>query len=267
MSEKKKKVSRRDVRGKRWASIIAAVLALAMALSAIAAYSGHLLGRSGGDTAEPGQEIDLDAYREYYLGEIERLQKYIDDMGATAPVLGELVQYYDILLRIGEEGESGASEETLQDYRDSLVQYSRDLVEMEPDNPEHRLQLLGYYDKFGGDEPVIAEEIGALRDLLHEKPDPLSTLMLIGFMKSSEQEEMAGEEMALLEEHFRQLEASGKIDSKNRYYYAYLLDEYLSKTQEAKKQLTLILEKESEESSEYLAAKAYLEQIQQAAEK
>ncbi len=263
MSEKKKNVSRRDVRGKWWAAIIAAVLALAMALSAIAAYSGHLLDGDRGEAADPGQQIDLDAYREYYSSEIKRLQKYIDDIGATAPVLGELVQYYDVLIRIEEE-ESSVSEETLQGYRDSLLKYSRGLIEMEPDKAEHRLQLLDYYDKFGEDEAVIAEEISTLRDLLHENPDPLSTLMLIGLMKSSGQEEIAGEEIALLEEYFQQLDASENLDSKNRYYYAYLLGEYLKKTEEAEKQLTLIMETVPEDSSEYLAAKGYLEQLQQA---
>lgn len=265
MAEKKKKVNRRDVRGKRWAAVIAAVLALAMALSAIAAYSGHLLGRGGDDTADPGQQIDLDAYREYYSEEIKRLEKYIDDIGATAPVLGELVQYYDILIRIEEE-KGSVPEETLQGYRDSLIEYSRELVEMEPDKAEHRLQLLGYYDKFDGDAAVMAGEIEALRGLLRENPDPLSTLMLIGFAKSSGQEEVAGEEAARLEEHFEQLEAAENLDSKERYYYAYLLGEYLDRVREAEKQLTLIMEKEPEESSEYIAARGYLEQLKRAEE-
>ena len=88
--------------------------------------------------------------------------------------------------------------------------------------------------------------------------------MLIGFMKSSkQQEETMDDEIAWLQDHLEQLEESGKLDSENRYYYAYLLGEYLEDTQAAEEQLALIMEKESEESAIYSAAKNYLEKLQQ----
>lgn len=262
MAEKNKKVKRKDLRKQRWASIIAAVLALAMAFSAIAAYASHLLNRGNDETVSPEQQYDPDAVRSYCLDEIERLQKYIDDYGPAAPVLGELVQNYALLIQI-EETEK-ASEEKLQGYRDNLKKYSRDLVELEPDKPEHRLQLLYVYKEIDEDEAVIAGEIATLSELLHENPDPSSTLMLIGFMKSSkQQEETMDDEIAWLQDHLEQLEESGKLDSENRYYYAYLLGEYLEDTQAAEEQLALIMEKESEESAIYSAAKNYLEKLQQ----
>ncbi len=267
MAEKKIKVRRKDMRKQRWASIIAALLAMAMMVSAIAAYSGHLLNRDKGEAGDPQQQIDPEAAREVCLGEIERLEKYIKEIGATAPVLGELVGYYGLLIQLG-EGEEKVAEDVLQGYRDNLIKYSRDLIELEPEKVAHRLQLLEYYKQFGEKETVVSGEVEALRALLHGNPEPASTLMFIGFLKSLEQyEEVLEVEAAWLEQHFEELEASEKLDGENRYYYAYLLGEYLGKTTEAKKQLALIMDQESEESREYLAAKGYLEQLQQAAER
>lgn len=262
MAEKKVKVRRRDIRKQRWTAVIAALLAIAMAVSAIAAYSGRLLDRGDGDAADPGEKIDLDAYREYYASEIERLEKYIEEIGPTAPVLGELVEHYAVLIQL-EGDNSKVSEETVQGYRDKLIKISRDLVELEPDKAAHRLRLLEYYNKFGEEETVIAGEIDVLCGLLHENPDPASSLMLIGFIKSTERLEDLDDEIAWLKEYLEQLDASGELDSENRYYYAYLLGEFLEKKQSAEKQLALIMEKESEESPEYLAAERYLDYLQQ----
>lgn len=263
MAEKKTKVKRKDLRKQRWASIIAAVLALAMIFSGVAAYAVYLLDRRNDDTVNPDQQIDLEAAQEYYLGEVERLQKYIDDYGPTAPVLNELVQNYAFLIQI-EKMDNQASEEKLQGYRDNLKKFSRALVELEPDNPEHRLQLLYAYEEVGEDEAVVTGEITALRKLLHENPDPSSSLMLIGFLKSSsQQEEILNDEIAWLKKYLEQLDASGKLDSENRYCYAYLLGEYLEETEAAEEQLALILEKEPEGSPVHNAAKTYLEKLQQ----
>ena len=265
MAGKKSRVKRKDLRKQRWAGIIAGILALAMAISAIAAYAGHLLDR--GSSGDPGQEqqIDSQAARKMCLDEIERLKKYIDDMETTAPVLGRLVEYYAFLIQLEEEEgeEKRVSEETLQGYRDDLLFYNHELVELEPKQPLHRLQLLENYHKYGGSETVIAGEIDVLRALIHENPSPSSSLMLIGFMKSSkQQEEMIAEEAAWLKDHLEQLEAEDKLDSENRYYYAYLMGEYLDDIQTAKEQLGLIMKEEPEESSIYSAAKGYLEQLE-----
>ena len=253
-------MAKRKDKRKIWASIIAAVLALAMALSAVAVFLGYLLDRDD-DTVNPGGQLDLEAYREYYLGEVERLQKYIDEYGPTVPVLSELVQAYSLLIQI-EKGDEEAAEETIKGYEDNLKKFSLELVELEPDKSEHRLQLLYVYEQIDEDEENIAEEIGALRELLHENPDPPSSLKLIGFMKSSKlQEEIMNEEIDRLKEHFEQLEESDELNSENRYYYAYLLGEYLEEPRAAEDQLLLIMEKEPEDSTFYSAAKNYLEQL------
>ncbi|NLA25981.1 MAG: hypothetical protein GX878_01150, partial [Firmicutes bacterium] len=80
---------------------------------------------------------------------------------------------------------------------------------------------------------------------------------------AEQQEEALNDEIAWLEEYFEQLDESEGLDSENRYYYAYLLGEFLGKRQASEKQLALIMEKESEESPEYLAAKRFLDYLQQ----
>lgn len=252
-------MAKRKDRRKRWAAIIAAILSLAMALSAIAVFWGYLMDRS--NAATPGGEVDPEVYREYFLGEVERLQNYIDEYGPTVPVLNELVQAYSLLIQL-EDGEDAAAEERKKSYQENLKKYSLELVELEPDEPEYRLQLLYVYEQLDEEEAVIFEEVAALRELLHEKPDPSSSLMLIRFLKSSQlQEEIMDEEIAWLREHFEDLDKSGKMSSENRYYYAYLLAEYLEEQQAAEEQLFLIMEEESEDSIYYSAAKEYLEEL------
>lgn len=266
MAEKKTRVKRKDIRKQRWAAFIAGLLALAMAISAIAAYSGHLLDPGRGEQANPGQEVDPDAAREICLGEIERLQKYISEIGPTVPVLGELVRYYAALIQL-EAGGGKASEETLQGYRDDLLEACRDLIELEPDQPLHRLQLLNYYQEFEEGEDAIDGEIEALRLLLHENPEPSAALMLIGFLKNlEEQAAIMEEEIDWLKAHLEQLDAEEKMNSEERYYYAYLLGQYIEDTGAATEQLNAILEQESEESNLYGAAKSYLEQLEKQGE-
>ena len=119
---------RKDIR-KRWAAIIAAVLALAMALSAVAVFLGYLLDRDN-DIAAPDGQWDPEVYREYFQGEVERLQKYIDNYGPTVPVLSELVQAYSFLIQL--EKDNDGAEETIKGYEEKLKRFSRELVELEP---------------------------------------------------------------------------------------------------------------------------------------
>lgn len=259
----KKEGSKRKDRKQRWAGIIAGVLAGAMALSAIAAYAGHLFNREPADPAGPEQALDLDEYRTHYAGEIERLKNYIEEYGPAVGVLEELCRNYHLLIQI-ERIADPIDEAKVQGYEGELKRFSRDLVELEPDNPEYRLQLLVYYREFGEAEEVIVAEIEPLRRLLHENPAPLSTLKLIGFVKLLErQEAILDQESAWLREYLEQREASGNLDSENRYYYAFLLGEYLEEEQAAREQLALIMEAESKESDAYLAAQGYLERLQQ----
>jgi len=262
LTEKKVKRNKKD-RKQRWAAIIAAVLAVAMALSAVAAYAGHLANRLNREPGEVEQELDSEAVRTYCLSEIERLKNYIEEYGPAAGVLSELCKNYSLLIQI-EKTDDQVNEQTLQRYEADLKKFGRDLIELEPDNPEHRLRLLYIYKELGEDGEAIAEEIDALRKILHKKPDSYFILALIEFMKTSKQpEESVDEEIAWLKEHFENLSATAGLKSLDRYYYAVLLGNYLEEPGEAGKQLDLILDAESPESELYSAAENYRKMLQQ----
>lgn len=250
-------------RKQRIAAIIAAVLAVAMALSAIAAYAGHLLGRDDPETAGPEQQLDAEAYRAHCLKEIERLEKYIEEYGPKAGVLSELCEHYSLLIQIENMGEK-PDEELVQKCEAGLKQRSRDLVELEPDNPEHRLRLLYVYEGAGEDKKVISGEIEDLRKILKKEPNPGISLALIGFMKSSEQPgKMIDQEITRLKDHFEKLAADDQITATDRYYYALLLGDHLEKKPAALKQLDLILETEPPEGELYSAAEQYRETLKE----
>lgn len=262
LAEKKTKRKKKD-RRQRSVKIIAAILAVAMALSAIAAYAGHLLDRKQGETVESENQFDPGAYRDHYSAEIKRLESYLAEYGPAAGVLFELCNNYRLLIRIEKAG-GEMDEEKVRGYEAALKQYGRDLVELEPDKLEHRLQLLVYYKECGEDEAAIAGEIEVLRDLLHEHPDSLFSLELIGLMKSLEQpEDDIDAAIARLSEYFEELVATGKMDSENRYYYAYFLAEHLGEKTKAVAQLDLILEAETAETELYLLAEDYRKILQQ----
>lgn len=250
-------------RKQRWVAIIATVLALAMAFSAIAFYADYLLDRRNNGTGNADQQYDPDAMRNYCLDEIKRLEKYIDDYGPTAAVLSELVQNYSLLIQI-EKLSDNVDTEALQGYQGRIKELCHELVELEPENPGYRLQLLYAYHETKEDDAVIAEEISALRELLHKTPDSASSIRLIEFMKISGQpEESISEEIAWLKGHFERLSATAGLDSLDRYCYAVLLGNYLKNTEAAREQLGLILKAEPPESDLYNAAKDYQEMLQQ----
>lgn len=258
MARRKKKDRRQRI-----AAIIAAVLAVAMALSAIAAYAGHLFNRDdpGAEMADPEQQFDAQAIRDHSKQEIERLENYIENYGSKSGVLGELCEHYQLLIQI-ENMEEKPDEELVQKYEASLKQHSRDRVELEPDNPEFRLQLLHVYEGAGESKKVIGKEIGELREILRDSPNPGISLALIGFMKNSEQSgEIIDQEIARLQKHLEELAADDRITGIDRYYYALLLGEHLEKAPAALKQLDLILETEPPEGELYSAAEQYRESL------
>lgn len=262
MSDNKSRSKKKD-RRQRWAAIIAAILAVAMALSAIAAYAGHLLNRGQGSAAPPEQQFDMEEYRSYCSGEVERLEQYLAEYGAAAGVLSELCKNYRLLIQIEKAGDE-VDDEKVKGYEAALKEYSRDLVELEPDHPEHRLQLLYLYSDLGEDDRFIDEEIGALQELLREKTDPYAALGLIEFMKVSEQppESIAGE-TAWLKEYFEELSDSANLTNSDRYAYAFLLGEYLEEVPAALDQLALVLESEAPEKELYQTAEKYQKALQQ----
>lgn len=262
MANKKRKNKRMD-RRQRWAAIIALVLAVAMALSAIGAYAGHLLSRGDAGTVDPGQQVDPEAMREYCLERIASDEKYIEEHGPKVGVLSELCECYRLLLQMERSAEE-ADEAAVAEYESGLKRYSRDLVELEPDKPQYRLDLLKLYRETGEDDDTIAGEIKALRKVLRKKADPGTSLELIRFMKSSEQpEKIINDEIARLKDHFKGLTAEEKMTGIDRYYYAVLLGDHLEKRAAALEQLDLILETESPEGELYKAAEYYREVLQE----
>ena len=255
----KKKMDRRQ----RWAAIIALVLAVAMALSAIGAYAGHLLSRGDAGAVDPGQQIDPETMRDYCLKRIDGDEKYIDEHGPKVGVLNELCECYSLLIQLERSAEE-PDEAAVEGYEESLKQYRCALVELEPANPQHRLDLLYLYQEIGEDDDTIAGEIKALRKILHKDADPRLSLALIGFMKSSEQPgKIIDKEIAWLQDYFESLAAEDRLTGADRYHYALLLDGHLEKKAAALEQLGLILETESPEGELYKAAEYYRNTLQE----
>ncbi|NLA11574.1 MAG: hypothetical protein GX883_05555 [Firmicutes bacterium] len=262
MTGKKVRRKKKD-RRQRWAAIIAGILAVAMALSAIAAYASHLLNRGQGETAPPEQQLDLETYREHSLNEIKRLEQYISEYGPAVGVLGELCRNFRLLIQIENAGEQ-VDEEKVAGYEAALKEYSLDLIELEPDNPEYRLQLLYLYRELGEDDGSIAAEIASLQELLHEKPAPQMTLGLIEFMEVAEQpQESIAEEITWLEQYFEELSAGVGLTATERYYYALLLGEHREEIPAALEQLEIILKSEPPEEELHNAAENYQKTLQQ----
>lgn len=236
---------RRGIRKQRWAVIVAAVVAAGMLLSSVIYYIGYMLPRDNLG-AETGN-FDPEAYRSHYRHEVETLEKYVDDHGATAKLLNDLASAYSMLISIQETFFD--EPETLAQYRAAQVEACRALMEMEPEKAQYRIQYLYAAHKAGEDESLLREEAAATAALLREKPEPVFHFYLIDLLESMEEEEMLQEEIAWLEQYFADQAAADDLDNEGRYFYALLLAEHLEKKEAALEQLDLILEAEPEDST------------------
>lgn len=252
-----KKVRAKDLKKQRWAGIVAAILALGMLVSLVGAYIGQAIG--GGGTPFPEQQVEPEPedYLTYYEGEVERLEAYVEEHGASEAVLLELAENYRYLTIVQQIFFD--DQEAIEQYQDKLISTFADLVDLLPANPQYRLELAYLYQEGQKDKQLIIDEIFALQDLLRDNPDPMYHLSMIQLLDSIGEDDIKEEEIMLLQETLEDRIAGGLADNEERFYYAVLLGEYLDDTAEARGILEAILQQESEESMIYQNALAYLD--------
>jgi flagellar basal body-associated protein FliL len=251
----------------RWAGIIAGILALAMVISLVGVYISQAL-MSDRQAALPSQpaEQQPEDYLAYYQQQIDNLELYLEENEPTEAVLLELADNYRYLVYIRQMFFD--DQEALEEAESKLNAVYRSLIELKPDNPQYRLELINFQLINDQDEPA-AEQIAVLLGQLHQKPDPLYHLSLVGMLNSIKETkpelgELAAEEIQWLQVYFEEMQEAGTLNGQNRFYYAVLLGEYLDQQEAAKELLALILEQEDEESKVYQDALSYKDYLQPA---
>ncbi len=227
-----------------------------MLVSVAGIYIGQAMGNDAGIVPEQPQEPQPEDYLNYYQAEVERLEAHIEEHEPSEAVLMELAENYRYLIFIQQAFFD--DHETLEEYRKRLASLYRDLIDLDPSNPEYRLELVRLYVEEQEEEELIEEEIAGLRDLLREEPEPLVQLSLINVLSAAGEEELFQEELDILHEQLETKIAEDKADNEERFYYAVLLGEYLNETAAAKEMVEQVLEDESEESWIYHEAVNYL---------
>lgn len=256
----RKKVRAKDLKKQRWAAIVAAILALGMIFSLAGVYLLQTnWGRQGQVDNQQG-DASLEDYLVYYEGEVKRLEATLENTEATEPLLIELADYYDYLIRLQQVlyGDPGVSPE----YRSRLLSLYQQLVEMAPSNQEYRLYLIRRYLDHDNNRPLILEQVTVLQELLRQNPNPLHHMILIGMMSQINEVEIIQQEIAWLYPYFRQRADDGLMDNEERFYYAVLLGEYLTDIDSAELMLNIILEEEDQESTIYQQALDYLDYLE-----
>ncbi len=253
----RKKTRPRDLKNQRWAGIVAAILALGMVVSLVGAYIGQAVGGGVTPLTEQQAEPEPEDYLDYYESEVERLEEQIQEGEVSEALLLELAENYRYLTIVQQVFFN--DQEAIEDYEEKLVSVFSSLVELDPLNPTYRLELINLYIEQGGKEALIGAEIEAAQELLREDPDPGLHLSLVQLLRVSGKVELMEEEAEWLEEYLEAKVDSGMPDNEERFYYAVLLGEYRGETAAARDILEEILEQESEESSIYQNALAYLE--------
>jgi hypothetical protein len=255
----KTKPRARDLKKQRWAGIVAAVLALGMLVSLVGVYIGQAF--RGERTAPSAQETELqpEDYLAYYQDQIDNLELYLEDNEPTEAVLLELAENYRYLDYIRQMFFDDA--EALEEVQAKLAEIYLTLVEMEPENPQYRLELISFYRETGEEGPAT-EQIATLLELLHQNPDPLYHLSLLGLLNAAGESDPALKDLAALEIewlrlYFEEKQEAGPLESQEQFYHAVLLGEYLDETEAAEAILASILETEDEESKVYQDALSY----------
>ncbi len=247
----------KDLKKQRWAGIVAAVLALGMIVSLVGAYIGQAVG--GGGTAFPEQQVEPEPedYLAYYEGEIERLELYLEEHEAEESVLLELAENYRYLTIVNQVFFD--DQQAVERYEEELISTYVSLVNLEPSNPQYRLELAYLYLEGQRDRQLIIEETSVLQDILREDPDPMYHLSLIQLLEMIDEDEIVAEEARWLQAYLEERISEGSADNEERLFYAVLLGEYLADRAAARDILEEILQQESEESRVYQNALSYLD--------
>ena len=256
----KQKPRARDLKKQRWAGIVAAVLALAMIISLVGVYISQALRSDRVVPPEQEAELQPEDYLAYYQDQIDDLESFLQDNQPTEAVLLELAENYRYLEYIRQMFFDDP--EALEIVQARLIEIYLDLIDLEPDKPQYRLELINYYREMG-QEGLADEEIQIMIAKLRETPDPLYHLALIGLLKAEgesdpELAEVAASEIGWLKQYFEDRLESAPLDSQDQFYYAVLLGEYLDESDAAEAILTAIIASEAEESKVHQDALSYL---------
>ncbi len=259
----KKKVRAKDLKNQRWAAIVAAVLALGMLLSLLGVYIGQVVGGGGSNEspAIPQQQAEPqpEDYLAFYEEEVQRLEAYLDEHDPTVPVLLELAENYRYLVFIQQV--FFEDEAAVEESRQNLTTVFTDLIDMEPENLGHRLEMINLQIEMEEKE-AAADGITYLSDLLHEEPNPAIHLSLINLMVSTDFPAETEEEITWLYNYLSEKVDAGEADSEDRFYLAVMVGEYLSDTDTATEILEEILAEVEEDSPVYQDVLSYLAYLQ-----
>ncbi|MEW5784503.1 MAG: hypothetical protein AB1767_05405 [Bacillota bacterium] len=247
---------RKNLKQSRAAAIIAAILAFGMIVSSVTLYIGYI---SRDKNESSGNEWDLEAYRGQFVDTIENLESYVEEFGANVAVLNNLAENYQNLIVIQQM--FFAESEVLKGYQQKLLGVYETLLELEPDEAQHRVQLLSACKIMDVDETVFLEHATILRDMLRANPAPPFSLSLMQLLREWEQEELLQEETAWVKAHLEEKLAGNAWDNYDRLYYAYLLGNFQDDKAGALAQLELILEEEDETSELYQMTERYHDQL------
>jgi hypothetical protein len=256
----RRKERAKDLKKQRWAGIIAAVLALGMIGSLVIGYIGQAVGGGGAQIPQEQAEPQPEDYLDHYRGEVEKLEDYIEEHGASEAVLLELAENYRYLVFIQQL--FFEDQEALEEYQGSLTAVYSELVDLEPSNEEYRLELINLYMEQQLEEDQLTEEIASLQEILREDPSPLVHLSLISLLSSYNREELFEEESQWLYQYLNEKIEDDVAGGEEVFYFAVLLGEYLDSPSEAKTVLSDLLEVEDEESQVYQEAQNYLTYLQ-----
>ncbi len=251
-----KKEAPKTLKQKRWAAIVAGILAFGMLVSAVGAYLGQGLGQEGAVLPDQQADPEPEDYLAHYESEVERLENYLEEHEPTAVVLRELAENYQFLVFIKQV--YFEDQESVQEYKERMVSIYETLTEKEPDEPEHRYELINLYLETQKEEELVDREIAVLLDILRENPDPMIHLSLVETLSAAGEEEKVQEEVNWLKDYLEKRVSEGAADNEQRYIYAVLLGEFLEDPGTAEVILKDILDEESEGSRLYQAASQYL---------
>lgn len=254
MADKKPKATRRSIRKQRWAAIIAVIISVGMLASLAFSYFDW-----GAARDKPPDQWSLDDYLEYYRGNIETLERYLEEHEPTVAVLESLAESYNSVIML-QQLFSGDGED-VPALREKLVGVYKGLAELAPAELLYRIELLHAYRNANAEEDTILEEADRLAELLRETPKATVHLQLINFLASMEAGPMLEEEISWLEAYLLERIEEDEADNIDRYVLAILSAEYLEDREAAFALLDGIMEAEEEGSSIYNEVKQYRDKL------
>ena len=251
-----RKIRAKDLKKQRWAGIVAAILAFGMLISLAGVYIGQAVRDRGAVVPEQQGEPEPEDYLAYYQGEVDRLESYLEEHQAGEAVILELIENYRYLSFVQQVFFD--NQEILGEYNARQVSLINTLIELEPEKPQYRLELINLYLEKGNAQALIDAEVAFLIELLREKPDPLFHLSLIGLLASTGAEELVREEVEWLYLYLEERAAKGLADNEELLYFAVLIGEYKDDVFAAEEILITVLEQEDEGSIVYQDTLDYL---------